>query len=69
MRLKWYMIAIIIWKASYILDDGVMELNCTEIIITLWFQWASHQIRKIACCAHAGNVGNVFPATGVGDPD
>ena len=25
--------------------------------------WASYQIRKIACCACAGNAGNVFPAT------
>ena len=25
--------------------------------------WASYQIRKIAGCACAGNVGNVFPAT------
>ena len=24
-------------------------------------QWASYQIRKIACCACAGNAGNVFP--------
>ena len=26
-------------------------------------QWSSYQIRKIAGCACAGNVGNVFPAT------
>ena len=26
-------------------------------------RWASYQIRKIAGCACAGNVGNVFPAT------
>ena len=25
--------------------------------------WASYQIHKIACCACAGNAGNVFPAT------
>ena len=24
-------------------------------------QWASYQIRNIACCACAGNAGNVFP--------
>ena len=26
-------------------------------------QWVSYQICKIACCACAGNAGNVFPAT------
>ena len=31
------------------------------LIITL--TWASCQIRKITCCACAGNAGNVFPAT------
>ena len=31
--------------------------------ITVFFLWASYQIRKIAGCACAGNAGNVFPAT------
>ena len=29
----------------------------------LSLQWASYQIRKIACCACAGNARNIFPAT------
>ena len=31
--------------------------------------WASHQLRKIAGCACAGNAGNVFPPPRVSDPD
>ena len=30
-------------------------------LFALWIPLASYQIRKIACCACAGNAGNVFP--------
>ena len=41
-----------------------MTLSCeltSEIWLTGGLPWASYQIPKIACCACAGNAGNVFP--------
>ena len=40
-------------------------LNTKKYLPNARFTWASYQIRKIACCTCAGNVGNVFPATDV----
>ena len=57
---------------SYMCNTDVSSWNST----TLWYwqqyhishQWVFYQIRKIAGYTCAGNAGNVFPATAVGDP-
>ena len=44
--------------------EGYAGPNCErskEIGWPMMTSWASYQIRKIACCACAGNAGNVFP--------
>ena len=43
--------------------------NSRSWIDGVFAQWASCQIRKIAGYACAGNVGNVFPARRISDPD
>ena len=60
------------WINNYIyikLYDVIIQpwLTSTAVWLNrLWgygMEWASYQIRKIACCACTGNAGNVFPAT------
>ena len=41
----------------------IIYLSHCWALCNFMLQWASYQIRKIASCACAGNVGNVFPAT------
>ena len=61
------------WKFGYLISDvrySKFFLRCS--LIAYWPYWGkgpllltrtAYQIRKIACCACAGNAGNVLPAT------
>ena len=40
----------------YIFEDYGIDL-----VLDIFLQWSSHQIRKIACCACTGKSGNDFP--------
>ena len=50
-------------NSLYDLVPSLMKMFSAYTQEKLALAWASYQIRKIACCACAGNGGNVFPAT------
>ena len=47
----------------YQTEGEAWGMGTHSLIRTVCWPRASYQIRKIACCACAGNAGNIFPAT------
>ena len=73
----WWYLFLKFWKSAdltecstYFISHTIIWLFvCIFIVVCMVgchmgdTSWASHQIRKVAGCACAGNAGNVFPAT------
>ena len=67
-------VRVIDWWPYYLNQYWLSSMEPYSVIRPQWFKhlkvitcdahpWASYQIRKIACCAWAGNAWNVSPAT------